>query len=202
LAPIALLLGRHWRTIGTATLTAMALGAASLAAFGLEAWLIFFENLDWISQKLAGSYNVLAVIASPFSAMRLAGAGLQASYAVHLGLAVATGLVVAWVWWRPFATDLKVACLITGTTLMSPFHHDYDLIILAVPFAILVRRAISEEWLKGEPEGLFFVWLFPGIATVLAVNTGVQTGFVAPLVMLVLCLRRALRSAGTSAPHH
>ena len=49
----------------------------------------------------------------------------------------------------------------------------------------------------GEPEGLFFVWLYPALATIIAVNTGVQTGFVASLVMLALCLRRTLGSAGT-----
>ena len=100
--------------------------------------------------------------------------------------------MVAWVWWRPFAIDLKAACLIAGAALMSPFHHDYDLMILALPFAILVRRALRGGWLKGEPEGLFFVWLFPALATIIAVNTGLQLGFTAPIVMLALCLRRTL----------
>lgn len=198
LAPVALLLGRHWRTIAAAALTALALGAASLAVFGLASWRSFFDSLGFISQKLATSDNVLAVIASPFSTLRLAGADMEVSYAVHLGLAAVAGLLVAWVWWRPFATDLKAACLIAGAALVSPFHHDYDLMILAVPFAILVRRALRSEWLKGEPEGLFFVWLYPALATIIAVNTGLQTGFVASLVMLALCLRRTLGSAGAA----
>jgi len=198
LAPIALVLGRHWRTVATAALTALALGAAGLAAFGPAAWPAFFGNMDWASQALARADNVLAVIASPFSALRLAGAGLETSYAVHFGLAAATALLIAWVWLQRFATDLKVACLIAGAALISPFHHDYDLMILSVPFAILVRSALRDKWLKGEPEGLFFLWLFPGLATVLAVNTGVQLGFVAPLVMLALCLRRAISTRGRS----
>lgn len=200
LAPIALLLDRRWTAIAAAGATALALGAASAFAFGATAWLNFFGSMGWISRTLADSPNVLAVIASPFSTLRLAGVGEASAYALHIAVAVAAALLVAWVWWRPFAIDLKLACLIAAAALISPFHHDYDLMILAVPFAILVRRALSETWLKGEPVGLFFVWLFPGLATVIAVNTGVQAGFAAPIVMLALCLRRTVRSAGSPPP--
>ena len=195
LAPIALLLDRRWRTIACATLTTVVLVAASAAAFGPESWLIFFQNLGWIFETQADSPNVLAVIASPYSTLRLAGVAHDTAYAAHLCLALAVALLVFWVWWRRYATDLKLACLIAASALISPLHYDYDLMILAVPFAILVRRGLRETWLKGEPAGLFFVWLFPGVATVISVNLGIQTGFVVPLVMLALCLRRTLESA-------
>jgi len=200
LAPIALLVDRRWTTIAAAGVTALALGAISVLAFGTTAWLNFFDSMSWISQTLADSPNVLAVIASPFSTLRLAGVGLETAYALHIAVAIAAALLVAWVWWRPFAIDLKLACLIAAAALISPLHHDYDLMILVVPCAILARRALRESWLKAEPAGLFFIWLFPGLATVIAVNTGVQMGFVAPIVMLALCLRRTVRSVESPPP--
>ena len=205
LIPFALLLGGHWRTFAAATITTALLAALSLAVFGADAWSAFFESLGFTGAALARSENILVVIATVFSALRLFGVESATAFGVHFAISAIVALAIGWVWLRPFRVDLKVACLLAGSCLISPYQYDYDFMVLAISAAILARNALRGGWLKGEPHGLILIWFLPMVATVLATTTGIQLGFVTPALVLALCLRRAVvmerasRNAGDRA---
>ena len=67
---------------------------------------------------------------------------------------------------------------------------------------LVVSMALASHWMKGEIAAIFFVWLFPVLATLIAIYTDLQIGFLTALVQLSVTLRRALTDLPPSRPSH
>jgi arabinofuranan 3-O-arabinosyltransferase len=144
LFPLALAAGGHWRATAAAAATAAGLIAASALAFGPQTWLAFAANIPALqSAVLEQNLNGAHKLQSVFGLLRFLGAAPGIAYAVHAAsLALVAGSVIAL--WRSRAPfDLKAAWLALATVLATPYAFVYDLPVLAVAIAFMVRLALT-----------------------------------------------------------
>jgi hypothetical protein len=172
LIPIALIAGSHWRATASAAVTVLALAGLSCMAFGAEAWRGFFAVSDLSRQTLEHGLVPYFKMQSPFAAARLLRAPVPLAYAVQFVVSSACILVVASIWRRPGAQDLKNALLVLATPLATPFVLDYDLTMLALPIAWLSVRILREGQAPFEKAFLAALFLVPLVARPLASVTG------------------------------
>ena len=127
------------------------------------------------------------------------GGGIDTAYAVHGVVAVLVTLAVVWVWYRPVPMPLKAAALATAALLTTPYVLDYDLILLAIPIALLTVDGVRTEFLSGEKIILFAAWLLPLFSRIIGAF-GVPIGPVVLLLLFVAILQRAVAASGVANP--
>jgi alpha-1,2-mannosyltransferase len=137
LLPLLLLVQGRWKSIGSAALSASALCAASYAAYGPEPWLDFVRNFDLVARILENRFLPWGKIPSVFVAVADLGAPFPIAYAVHAAVAATLALLTAWAWRRPGDQALKVALAVPAILAVSPYCFDYDLVMLAIPIALV-----------------------------------------------------------------
>jgi arabinofuranan 3-O-arabinosyltransferase len=114
-----------------------------------------------------------------FAVVRLMGGGASLAWAVHFSFAALIAIVLCALWHSKISYELKAAALATGTLLVTPYLFLYDLVVLAVPMAFLIRIGWSSGFLTGELPTIAFasllVLIFPlvtapvGLAAILVV---------------------------------
>lgn len=166
LVPVALLAARRWQALAWMIVTAVFMAVASLAVFGVEFWLQFFE----MARERSGPefaalmfQHVSTFITTILVAGRILGLPPTLASVAQLAGAVAAVIIV----WRAFSrhepSDESTAVLAAGTLLVSPYLINYDLLLL-MPAALMVfRRRVEADLYPGEL--LFYVglWLIPNI---------------------------------------
>jgi hypothetical protein len=187
----ALLLGRHWRVLGTALAVAAALAVASLAVFGLEPWLAFFRSLGEASALLETGRVPWDRMATVFAWARLAGLGIAAAYALQIAVALVALGVLARVWWRRAPLALAGSVLVLSIPLTTPYAYDYDLVMLLLPLAWLLQEARSTGFRRGEAILLVAVWVMPVAGKFIAEATTLQPTWLVLLLQLLSTWRRA-----------
>ncbi len=179
--PIALIAGRHWRALAATAATAAALIAASVALFGVSAWQGFFAEAPFARSVL--EHGVLTNVGwvSIFRAIVQMGGPVTLAYAVQAvaGLAAIAAMVVA-IRRRP---DAITAMLPLATVLATPFLLAYDLALLALPMAWLVRQGQLRGFRAWEKPALALAFMAP-VLSVVAASAGVPV--VGPLAILGL----------------
>jgi hypothetical protein len=136
---LALAGGAGARVVGGVLLGVAVQFLVSSALLGTEIWSFYlekvavllqspdaFEPKPWQMHNLKGFWRLLL------------GSGAASSAAWLTTAAVVAGTVL-YVWRHTRSSDLRVAALITGTVLVNPHLYVYDLIVLSVVFAALVR---------------------------------------------------------------
>jgi hypothetical protein len=191
IVPVLLIAGRHWRSIGGATLSASALIAVTLAIWGWPVWHAFFASLPLtqhivIEQGVAGWYKIM----SPFAAMRMLGAGVGSAYMVQTLALSASLAAVAWVGWTRKAPDLRNALVCAAALISTPYVLDYDYVVLLPAIAFLVRDAERNGWRSWEKTLLALVWIAPLAARQIAQITYVPLGLATALIVAAIALRR------------
>jgi hypothetical protein len=91
--------------------------------------------------------------------------------------------------WRsdlPF--DLKAAALAVGAVLVTPYVFAYDLVVLAVPVAFLLRFGLARGFLRFE--GLALAAAGALLLSYIVATT--QVGLAASLIVALLIARRVL----------
>lgn len=191
LVPLALLCGRQWTVFAAASITTLVFGAASALALGPDVWLAFWRNMPLLSDILEQGGVPWDKMVSLFTAMRLLGLGAVPAYVLQgtLALVVATG--VAWAWSRAIPPRLAAAVLVSGALVATPYVFDYDLVLLAVPIALLARDGSENGWLPGDREVLVAAWLVPLLSPVIAHASGIQLGWLCLVALFAVALRRA-----------
>jgi hypothetical protein len=100
------------------------------------------------------------------------------------------------VWRSRLSFDLKAAALVTGTLLTVPYLFMYDLALLAIPIAFLLRAGRSTGQLPGEMPAIviasLLILLFPLVQA--------PVGLAATLVVAFLIARRARLPGGAAVP--
>jgi arabinofuranan 3-O-arabinosyltransferase len=107
-----------------------------------------------------------------------------------LSLSLAVGLV--WLWKSRVAFELKAAALVAGALLATPYLFMYDLVVLAVAVAFLLRLALAREFLTGiEIAALAtagaLILIYPYVKT--------NVGLAAVVIVMVLVVHRAFAEA-------
>jgi Glycosyltransferase family 87 len=150
LFPLALVASRNWRALAGAAATSIFLAIAALIAFGPEGWASFFHTLLDRESGLSPNAAVPLALHSVFGLLRWIHAGAWISWVGHLTVAAIVTLAVAVIWAKPVPYSLKAASVCIGSVLVTPYILFYDLCILSIAVAFLVRDGISRGFLPGE----------------------------------------------------
>ncbi|MFL5070990.1 MAG: DUF2029 domain-containing protein, partial [Xanthobacteraceae bacterium] len=86
--------------------------------------------------------------------VRALGGGEGVAWTLHGTVMAATVVYLCLLWCSRAPFELKAAALATGALLITPYIYIYDLVILAVPMAFLVRVGRTGGFLPGEVAGL------------------------------------------------
>jgi hypothetical protein len=188
LFPIVLIAAGHWRVFISAAVTAVVLATASWLAFGIESWLAFFHWMPKFSQAfLTEGKAPWWKLQSIFSLVRYFGGSEPLGWAFQWVLTASVAVVLAMMWRSRVPYTLKAAALAAGTLLTTPYLFMYDMMVLAIPIAFLIRIGLKTG---------FRAYELPALGAVVALIgcymfTGIPTGLGATLVVAALILRRA-----------
>jgi hypothetical protein len=143
LIPFALAAGGYWRGFIAAAVTAVAMAGASWLAFGGEPWTAFFHSIPvTVDAVLVRGMAGWAKLNSLYGFSRWNGLGPSLASAIQAG-AIALSAIASILLWRDRRAplSLKAAGLIVASLLSTPYLYVYDLPVLAIALAFLVRMA-------------------------------------------------------------
>jgi hypothetical protein len=188
LFPLVLIAASQWTAFVTAGVVVAALAGLSWLAFGSESWQAFFHWMPMFSQAFFSEGRATWFkMQSVFGLVRFLGGGEPLAWAFQ-GLvsgAVTVGLVS--MWRSQTRYTLKAAALATGTLLLTPYLFLYDMMVLAIPVALLVRIGLSDGFERYELPALgYAALLMLAFAFVDA-----PLGLGASLIVATLIARRA-----------
>jgi hypothetical protein len=150
LFPLALMASRNWRAISSATATSAILGVTAAIAFGAEGWPSFVETLGARNASLSLDPGLELTLQSVYGLLHWAGAGTGISWALHSAVAAIVALATCVVWARPIPYSLKAATLCIGSLAVTPYVQIYDLCVLTIAVALLIKDGLSIGFLPGE----------------------------------------------------
>lgn len=178
LFPLLLVAGGYWRAIGGAALTAAVLALATIVLFGVRPWTEFFNWLPLTSQALFshGDHTAWYKFQSVFALVRMLGGGATLAWTLQLALTAITAGVLCVMWSnKRIAFELKAAAAAAAVPLVTPYVYLYDLTVLAISVAFLVRRALVTGFMPGDTIGLAAVAALFLIMPFLDVPVGLMT---------------------------
>jgi hypothetical protein len=188
LFPLVLIAASQWTVFVTATIVAVAMALASWLAFGTESWQAFFHWMPMFSQAfLTEGRAPWWKLQSLFALVRYFGGTEQLAWTFQWIMtgSVAVGLVL--MWRSRVSYPLKAAALAAGTLLTTPYLFMYDMMVLAVPVAFLVRMGLATGFRRYEVAALTCAFLLIASFSFL----GLPVGLGATLIVASLILRRA-----------
>lgn len=188
LFPIVLIAAGHWRVFFSAGVTTVALVLVSWLAFGTESWQAFFHWLPLSSQAFlndgaAAWWKLQSILAL----VRYLGGNEQWAWAFQWVLTASVAAVLALMWRSRVPYTMKAAALAAGTLLSTPYLYMYDMMVLAIPVAFLVRIGLKSGFRAYELPAL-------GCAMALILTfifASIPVGLGATLIVGGLVLRRA-----------
>ena len=188
LFPLVLIAAAQWRVFFSAAVTAVALAFVSWLAFGTASWQAFFHWMPMFSQAfLVEGKATWWKLQSVLSLVRYLGGSEQLAWICQWTVSAIVAIGLVWMWRSPVRYSLKAAALAAGTLLITPYLFMYDMMVLAIPLAYLVRMGLSGGFLSYE---------LPALAGALGLILcftffGIPTGLGATLIITGLILRRA-----------
>jgi hypothetical protein len=144
LIPVALAAGRYWKALAGAVISAVTLALGSLLLLGSDVWVAFFKNLPLAANHM-NQPSLWQKIPTVYAAMRNQGATLELAATLQAVAIIVMILTVGWVWFRRAPLPIRGSVLVVGICIASPHAFDYDLTILAIPFAWLGWEAYAQE---------------------------------------------------------
>ena len=190
LFPLVLIAAGQWTVFAAAAVTAALLALASWCAFGFESWQAWVHWLPMASQAfLSEGRAPWGKMQSIFATVRYVGGSEQVAWLAQYAMTATVAVVLMGLWRSRVRYALKAAALAIGTLLATPYLFLYDVMVLAVPAAFIVRIGLREGFLRWELPALgvatFLLFIYPVV--------GAPVGFVATLVIAALVMRRAGR---------
>jgi arabinofuranan 3-O-arabinosyltransferase len=199
LFPLVLIAASQWRVFFTAGVVAVLLAASSWIAFGTESWQAFFHWMPMFSQAfLTEGRAPWGKMQSIFALTRYFGGSEPFAWVLQWIMSAIVAIVLAWMWRsRNVSYSLKAASLATGALLITPYLFLYDVMVLAIAVAFLVRIGLDEGFERHELPALGLVAALLMIYPLL----GAPTGFGATLVVAAMIgFRLGLWWRGTPLP--
>ena len=192
LIPLVLIVTLRWRVIAAASATVAAASAVTVALFGIGVWTAFAASATFTrTVVLEQGQTGWQKIQSLFSTVRMWGGSVDMAYGAQIVLALALAASLVWLWRGRASFDLKAAGLVTASLLATPYMLDYDLMVLAISGAFLIRHGLANGFRDYEVTALAFAWTVPLVTRFVALHTGVPLGLMAMLLLYGLTLRRA-----------
>ncbi|MBB3903104.1 glycosyltransferase family 87 protein [Methylobacterium brachythecii] len=160
--PLVLIALGAWRTIASASLTAIALVAVSAAVFGLEPWRAYFTTVSAfqfaILERFEGFFTYM--MASVYAGARTFGLPSQAAFALQA--AVSLPVLAATVWGVRRSRDVRqrTALVVCAVPLLTPYAFNYDLTAVA---AVIVWRICASVPDPTANRRLLAAWMIPAL---------------------------------------
>ncbi len=190
IVPFILFLGGHKKVALISLAVAAASAALSLAVFGADTWLAFFDSFEKtrlvvLDQGWSGWHKIQSVNAM----VHLWGGSKEQGYALQAVAGLAAFVCATWIWRKKAAFDVRVAALGAALLLTTPYVNDYDLAILMVPIAFWVREASKAGFQTREKIIYGALWILPMFARSLGEQGAPLTPFVVTALMILSFLR-------------
>ena len=188
LFPLVLIATSEWTVFVTAAIVGAALAFASWLAFGTESWQAFIHWMPAFSQAfLVEGKAPWWKLQSVLALVRYFGGSEYLAWTLQWIMTASVAVTVTTIWRSKVRYSLKAASLAVGTLLVTPYLFRYDMMVLAIPVAYLVRLGLAGGFLRFELPALVVVLALCLISTVL----GVPVGLAVNLIVAGLVLRRA-----------
>jgi arabinofuranan 3-O-arabinosyltransferase len=200
LFPLVLIAASQWTVFVTAAIVAAAMAMLSWLAFGAESWQAFFHWLPMFSQAfLTEGRAPWGKMQSIFALVRYFGGTEQLAWVLQWIISAAVVVVLALMWRSHVSYRLKAAAVAAGTLLITPYLFLYDMMVLAIAVAFLVRIGLNRGFQRYELPAL-------GLVAALLLFyplVGAPTGFVATLIVSGLIAGRCglWHSRAASSPN-
>jgi hypothetical protein len=187
LFPLVLVATGRWRAFVAAAATTLGLAAVSWLAFGSAPWLAMADTLAKANQLVltdgGAGWNKLQSI---FGLVRALGGAESLAWAMQGGVAVAIAVALVVLWRSDAPFELKAAALAVGTVLVTPYVFAYDLVVLAVPVAFLLRFGLARGFVRSDAVALATA----GALLLSYIVASTQVGLAASLIVALLIARR------------
>jgi hypothetical protein len=187
LFPLVLIAASQWTVFVTAGVVAVAMAFVSWLAFGTESWQAFFHWMPTFSQAfLTEGRAPWGKMQSIFAVVRYFGGAEQLAWVFQWIMSGTVAVVLALMWRSRISYPLKAAALAAGTLLITPYLFLYDVMVLAIAVAFLVRIGLRRGFARYELPALglaaALLFFYPLI--------GASTGFAATLIVAGLVAGR------------
>ncbi|MDB5655934.1 MAG: hypothetical protein JWQ94_3547 [Tardiphaga sp.] len=187
LFPVVLIAALQWRVFVAAAITAVLMAALSWLTYGTESWQAFFHWMPMFSQAfLTEGRAPWGKMQSIFALVRYFGGSEPLGWTFQWIMIAMVAAALVWLWRSRVRYEWKAAALATGTLLVTPYLFLYDVMVLAIAIAFIVRVGLAEGFARHELPGLglaaALLMVFPAV--------GAPTGFAATLVVATLIARR------------
>jgi hypothetical protein len=187
LFPLVLIAASRWTVFFTAGTVAVGMALLSWLAFGTESWQAFFHWMPMFSQAfLTEGRAPWGKMQSIFALVRYFGGTEQLAWVFQWIMSGAVAVLLALMWRSRISYPLKAAALAAGTLLITPYLFLYDVMVLAIAVAFLVRIGLSRGFQRHELPAL-------GLSAALLMFYplfGAPTGFGATLIVSGLIAAR------------
>jgi arabinofuranan 3-O-arabinosyltransferase len=188
LFPLVLIAASQWTVFFTAGAVAVVMILLSWLAFGTESWQAFIHWMPMFSQAfLTEGRAPWGKMQSIYALVRYFGGTEQLAWVFQWIMSGTVAVLLALMWRSRVSYPLKAAALAAGALLITPYLFLYDLMVLGIAVAFLVRIGLSQGFQRSELPALGLVaalLMFYPLA-------GAPTGFVATLIVSGLIVRRA-----------
>ena len=187
LFPLVLIAASQWTVFLTAGIVATAMVLVSWLAFGSDAWQALFHWMPMFSQAfLTEGRAPWGKMQSIFALVRYAGGSEQLAWIFQWIMSGTVAVLLALMWRSRISYPLKAAALAAGALLITPYLFLYDLLVLAIAVAFLVRIGLNQGFQRLELPALGLVaallMFYPLV--------GAPTGFAATLIVAGLIAGR------------
>jgi hypothetical protein len=138
--PIALIVTGRWRTLAWAGLSALCFVALSYLQFGSHTWFSFLNNSHVAREFLEQGLGGFVKMQSMFVTARALGASVGAAYALQGFVALSAVCTLIWTLRQPIAASAERSMIVIACLLISPYSLHYDMVIIALPMAWMLRE--------------------------------------------------------------
>ncbi len=203
--PVALLAIGAWRTILSATVTAVTLIVVPTLFYGVEYWTLLRAGLAEHSANMIHSFPNIELMVSPLYTLSFFGVGRDLAMNIQLAI-IALMVAVVFAFWRSSRVgfDLKAAVLVIAVLLTAPYMWYYEAgLLVAVALFLLRAGVLNLRFPLLVVAALFWIGCGPQALNVLGEVIDPRwlgAAFVSPLlfVCLGLCLRHLLQRPAPS----
>jgi arabinofuranan 3-O-arabinosyltransferase len=202
LFPLALICAQQWRAFASAAVVTVLLVVVSALILGTSAWFEFFDTLLSVNRSIFGMGTAdYSKLQSIFGLVRASGGSLTLAWICH---GTAAAIIVAWVcvaWLSRAPFAMKAAIFSVGAVICSPYAYMYDLMLLAVPAAYLLRDGRDRGFLPYEMAGLAVACLLLLSFPLFKASVGVAaTWIIAGVIARRWFLAEHVATAGNKPP--
>jgi Glycosyltransferase family 87 len=191
--PVVLVIGRHWRAVGGAFVSASILIGTTLALWGWSVWQAFINSLSItrtmvVEHSAAGFFKIM----SPFAAVRMWGGSISLAYSVQSVFTAAAIAAVFGISLGSSRTEVRNATVCAAAVVATPYVLDYDLVVLLPALAWLYADGRRHGFRSWDGTIMAVVWMAPLFARGAAQLLYIPVGMISAAAVGVIALRRVL----------